>query len=41
MRQAIHDFLYSDATGLPESYEEPEVGARAEAVFEHMYRMNA
>ena len=41
MRQAIHDFLYSDATGLPESYEEPEVDARAEAVFEHVYRMNA
>jgi type I restriction enzyme R subunit len=40
MRQAIHDFLYSDATGLPESYEEPEVDARAEAVFEHVYRMN-
>jgi type I restriction enzyme R subunit len=41
MRQAIHDFLYSDATGLPESYEEPEVDARAEAIFEHVYRMNA
>jgi type I restriction enzyme R subunit len=41
MRQAIHDFLYSDETGLPQSYEEPEVGARARAVFEHMYRMNA
>jgi type I restriction enzyme R subunit len=41
MRQAIHDFLYSDATGLPESYKEPEVDARAQAVFEHMYRLNA
>jgi type I restriction enzyme, R subunit len=40
MRQAIHDFLYSDETGLPESYEEPEVGARAEAVFAHVYRVN-
>jgi type I restriction enzyme R subunit len=41
MRQAIHDFLYSDTTGLPESYKEPEVDAKAEAVFEHVYRMNA
>jgi type I restriction enzyme, R subunit len=41
MRQAIHDFLYSDETGLPESYEEPEVNARAEAVFAHVYRMSA
>jgi type I restriction enzyme, R subunit len=41
MRQAIHDFLYSDATGLPESYGESEIDAKASAVFEHMYRMNA
>jgi len=38
MRQAIHDFLYSDETGLPESYDEPEIEAKAEAVFAHMYR---
>jgi type I restriction enzyme, R subunit len=38
MRQAIRDFLYSDLTGLPESYDEPEVEAKAEAVFAHMYR---
>jgi hypothetical protein len=31
----------NDANGLPESYEEPEVDVGAEAVFEHMYRMNA
>jgi type I restriction enzyme R subunit len=41
MRQAIHDFLYSDATGLPETYGENEISARTEAVFAHMYRMNA
>jgi type I restriction enzyme R subunit len=41
MRQAIHDFLYSDATSLPESYGESEIDAKASAVFEHVYRMNA
>jgi type I restriction enzyme, R subunit len=41
MRQAIHDFLYSDATGLPGSYGESEIDAKASAVFEHVYRMNA
>jgi type I restriction enzyme R subunit len=40
MRQAIHDFLYSDATGLPEIYGESEIDAKASAVFEHLYRMN-
>jgi type I restriction enzyme, R subunit len=39
MRQAIHDFLYSDATGLPESYGDSEIDAKASAVFEHVYRM--
>jgi type I restriction enzyme R subunit len=38
MRQAIHDFLYSDTTGLPESYDEPEIEAKAEVVFAHLYR---
>jgi type I restriction enzyme R subunit len=41
MRQAIHDFLYSDLTGLPESYGDVEIAARSGAVFEYMYRMNA
>jgi type I restriction enzyme, R subunit len=41
MRQAIHDFLYSDATGLPASYEEKEIDTKAEVVFAHMYRMDA
>ena len=38
MRQAIHDFLYSDATGLPESYGETEIDAKANEVFAHVYR---
>ena len=39
VKLAIHDFLYSDDTGLPvDSYEEGEVEARAEEVFRHVYR---
>ena len=39
VRQAIHDFLYSDETGLPvNSYEEAEVKERADEVFRHVYR---
>ena len=39
VRLAIHDFLYSDDTGLPvDSYEEPEVQDRAEEVFRHVFR---
>ena len=38
MRQAIHDFLYSDATGLPETYGEDEISAKTQAVFAHVYR---
>ena len=39
VRTAIHDFLYSDQTGLPvDSYEEVEVKQRAEEVFRHVYR---
>lgn len=38
VRQAIHDFLYSDSTGLPDSYQEPEIEAKTEAVFAHAYR---
>jgi type I restriction enzyme R subunit len=41
VRQAIHDFLYSDATGLPESYGEDEISVRTEAVFAHVYRVYA
>lgn len=38
MRQIIRDFLYSDATGLPESYGETEIDAKANEVFAHVYR---
>jgi len=38
MRQAIHDFLYSDAIGLPESYGDDEISAKSDAVFAHAYR---
>ena len=38
VRIAIHDFLYSDATGLPLSgYSEAEVGVKSESVFRHVY----
>ncbi len=38
VRIAIHDFLYSEATGLPiSSYSEAEVGTRSESVFRHVY----
>ena len=38
VRIAIHDFLYSEATGLPvSSYSETEVGIRSESVFRHVY----
>ena len=38
VRIAIHDFLYSDATGLPlSSYSEAEVGIKSENVFRHVY----
>ena len=38
MRQLIHDFLYSDATGLPESYGETEIDVKAEEVFAYEFR---
>ena len=38
VRQAIHDFLYSDVTGLPDTYGEDEISAKTEAVFAHVYR---
>lgn len=38
VRQAINDFLYSDATGLPETYGEDEISAKTEAVFAYVYR---
>ena len=36
---AIHDFLYSDETGLPEgAYSDEDVTATSEAVFAHVFR---
>jgi type I restriction enzyme, R subunit len=38
VRIAIHDFLYSEGTGLPiSSYSEAEVGVKSENVFRHVY----
>jgi hypothetical protein len=38
VRIAIHDFLYSEGTGLPiSSYSEAEVGIKTENVFLHVY----
>jgi type I restriction enzyme R subunit len=38
VRITIHDFLYSEATGLPiSSYSEAEVGIKTENVFRHVY----
>lgn len=39
VKVAIHDFLYSDKTGLPTgAYSEAEVSATSETVFAHVYR---
>lgn len=38
VRVAIHNFLYDDTTGLPvELYDESEVEATTEAVYEHVW----
>ena len=39
VRVAIDDFLWSDRTGLPDDYTDPEVDARSEAVFRHVFRV--
>ena len=39
VRQAIHDFLWSDDTGLPvDCYDEQEVEQRADEVYRHVFR---
>ncbi|MGC2049416.1 MAG: type I restriction enzyme endonuclease domain-containing protein, partial [Gallionella sp.] len=39
VRLAIHDYLWNDATGLPEdAFDEDDVVLRAEGVFRHIYR---
>jgi type I restriction enzyme R subunit len=37
VRSTIYDFLYSDQTGLPDAYTEPEIQVKVEAVFRHVY----
>jgi len=41
IRQSIHDYLFADATGLPESYSEDEIGLKTNAVFQHVYQVYA
>lgn len=41
IRQTIKNFLYDDATGLPESYSEPEIDEKTQAVFQHAFRAYA
>ena len=36
VKQTIFDFLYSDETGLPESYQEDEIKAKSDVVFSHV-----
>jgi type I restriction enzyme, R subunit len=39
VRVEIHNFLYSDATGLPEDfYTEDDVEAKTDEVFQHVFR---
>jgi type I restriction enzyme R subunit len=38
VRQGILDFLYDDATGLPESYADDEIVVKTDAVYQHAYR---
>jgi type I restriction enzyme R subunit len=37
VRATIFDFLYSDKTGLPESYTEEEIKAKSDDVFQHVF----
>ena len=40
VRQAIHDFLWNDSTGLPvDQYTDQDVQARAEEIYRHVYRV--
>jgi len=36
MRTRIHDYLYDDASGLPESFSPDEIDAKADAVLSHL-----
>ena len=37
--QSIHDFLYDESTGLPESYGPSEIDELTSEVFRHTYRV--
>ena len=37
VRSTIFDFLYSDKTGLPDSYSDEEIKAKSEDVFRHVF----
>ena len=39
VRGLINDFLWSDETGLPETYSDDEIKIKTEAVFAHVYRV--
>ncbi len=40
IRLAIHDYLWSDGTGLPvDSYDENDINEKTDAVFQHVYRV--
>ena len=41
MRQTIHDFLYSDETGLPASYTLDEIEEKTQQVFAYVYQQYA
>ena len=44
MKQTIYDYLYSDATGLPDSYSHAEIEQKSEVVYVHIlhqYQHNA
>ena len=36
MKQTIYDYLYSDTTGLPESYSDVEIEQKSEVVYVHI-----
>jgi type I restriction enzyme R subunit len=38
VKTAIYDFLYSDETGLPESYAEDEIEEKANVIFQHIFQ---
>ena len=39
VRVTIQDFLWDDATGLPQSYTEREVEKRSDEVFRHVFQV--